>query len=59
MSPDYAAATVSETPMGRLVTRAKVADATAFLCDESARYIIGEDLVMDGGRTIPRFGPRG
>ena len=59
MSVDYAAVQVSETPMGRLVTRAEVADAVAFLCDESARYITGEDLVMDGGRTIPRFGLKG
>ena len=59
MSADYAAGTVSETPMGRLVTRAEVAEAVAFLCDESSRYITGQDLVMDGGRTIPRFGPKG
>ena len=59
MSAEYAAAQVAETPMGRLVTRAEVADAVAFLCDESSRYVTGQDMVMDGGRTIPRFGPKG
>lgn len=59
MSADYAAVQASETPMGRLVTRVEVADAVAFLCDDSARYITGEEIVMDGGRTIPRFGLKG
>ncbi len=59
MSPTYAAATASETPMARLVRRAEVAEAVISLCRESSEYLTGQNVVMDGGRTIPRFGPKG
>ena len=58
MSPEYAAATASETPMARLVRRAEVAEAVISLCRDSSGYLTGQNVVMDGGRTIPRFGPK-
>ena len=58
MSAEYAEATASETPMGRLVSRAEVAAAVVTLCGDEMGYVTGQNLVMDGGRTIPRFSPK-
>ncbi len=39
------------TPVGRVGTPAEVADAVAFLTSESAAYINGATVAVDGGRT--------
>ncbi len=39
------------TPVGRVGTPAEVADAVAFLTSESAAYINGATIAVDGGRT--------
>ena len=40
-----------QVPLGRQGTSEEVADAVAFLCSDSARYITGHALVVDGGLT--------
>jgi enoyl-[acyl-carrier protein] reductase III len=45
------AAMVSGTPVGRLGTVGEVADIVAFLCSQSAAYVTGHVLVMDGGAS--------
>lgn len=40
-------------PMGRIGTVDDVAGVVAFLCSDDARYVTGQDLVVDGGSTLP------
>jgi NAD(P)-dependent dehydrogenase (short-subunit alcohol dehydrogenase family) len=43
----------SITPMGRIGRPEEVASAIVFLCSDSASYITGQSLVIDGGYTVP------
>ncbi len=40
------------TPVGELTTPETVAEAISFLCSPSASQIIGQTLVIDGGKTL-------
>lgn len=40
---------VERTPAGRIATPDDVADVIAFLAGEGSRYVIGTDLLVDGG----------
>lgn len=40
------------SPIGRLVTSDEVAYAVQFLCSEASRGIVGQTLVIDGGRRV-------
>jgi len=42
---------VSRIPMGRLGTPEDLVSAAVFLCSESARFVTGQTLYVDGGRT--------
>ncbi len=44
--------TRAETPSGRLTTPEDVAEVVAFLCSDAASQIVGQTLVVDGGRTL-------
>jgi len=55
MAPDFVARAVAATPMGRLVTRAEVAEMVCLLCAPLFDMMTGQTLVMDGGRTLPRM----
>jgi NAD(P)-dependent dehydrogenase (short-subunit alcohol dehydrogenase family) len=39
-------------PLGRIGTSEEVADAILFLASDAARYVTGQELVVDGGLTI-------
>jgi NAD(P)-dependent dehydrogenase (short-subunit alcohol dehydrogenase family) len=39
-------------PLGRLGDVADIGEVTAFLCSEAARYITGNNLVLDGGLSL-------
>lgn len=41
------------TPLGRAGTAHDVAEVVAFLCSDAARYVTGQDVVVDGGSTLP------
>ncbi len=41
------------TPTGRLTTCEEVARVVVFLCGEAAAQIVGQTIVVDGGRTLP------
>lgn len=43
---------VGNTPTGRLTTPEEVADLVLFLCRPEASQIIGQTLVIDGGKTL-------
>jgi NAD(P)-dependent dehydrogenase (short-subunit alcohol dehydrogenase family) len=59
MPPDFVARAVAATPMGRLVTRAEVAEMVGLLCTPACDMLTGQTVVMDGGRTIPRMAGSG
>lgn len=40
------------TPLRRAGTADDVADVVAFLCSDAARYVTGQDVVVDGGSTL-------
>ena len=41
------------TPLGRMGTAEEIADAVAFLCSPKASFITGQDIVVDGGISLP------
>ena len=53
--PAYKAAAVAGTPLGRLVTQEEIARMVTRLCSPEFDFVTGQAIVMDGGRTIPRF----
>jgi len=44
------------TPLGRTGTADEVADAIYFLCSDLSSYITGQNLVIDGGMSLPQAG---
>ena len=48
-NPDFAALRDSIVPLGRVATPADVGDVVAFLADQQARYVTGQNIIVDGG----------
>ncbi len=44
---------IERVPAGKLVQVEDVAEVVAFLCSPSARMIVGQTIVVDGGYTLP------
>jgi NAD(P)-dependent dehydrogenase (short-subunit alcohol dehydrogenase family) len=44
---------VEHTPARRLGTAEDVADVVVWLCSEGARFVTGQNLLVDGGYAIP------
>ena len=53
--PDYKARAIAATPLGRLVTQEEIARMVVLLCSRDFDFVTGQRLVLDGGRTLPRF----
>lgn len=47
------AAAERRTPTGRLATPEDVAGVVLFLCTDAAAQIVGQTIVVDGGRSLP------
>jgi len=50
---DLRAQIEANTPLGRVGTADDVADVVVFLCSDLARYVTGENVVVDGGSLLP------
>ncbi len=53
-TPESRAKLLGKIPVGRMGTPQEVADAAAYLVSDYAKYINGENLVMDGGAWLGR-----
>ncbi len=52
MDPAKAGEVVEGTPLGRLVSRAEIAEALYLLCGPAFGSVTGQTIVMDGGHSI-------
>jgi NAD(P)-dependent dehydrogenase (short-subunit alcohol dehydrogenase family) len=50
--PDQEERFVKGTPVGRVGEPEDVADVVVFLCSELARFVTGQNIVVDGGLTL-------
>lgn len=55
--PDYRARASRAIPLGRLQRPEEVADGIAFLLSDSAKYMTGATLLMDGGASLYPMDP--
>ena len=55
-SPEILAPVVRATPLGRTGTSEEVADVILFLASDLSRYVTGQNLLVDGGVTLPQAG---
>jgi len=53
--PEYKAAILDRTPMGRIGEPVEVARVAAFLCMPGASYVTGQCLAIDGGFSVFGF----
>jgi NAD(P)-dependent dehydrogenase (short-subunit alcohol dehydrogenase family) len=49
--PEFVAQATLEAPLGREANPEEVAEAAVWLCSDAASYVIGHNLVVDGGFT--------
>ena len=55
LGPQNAAKLKALIPLGRLATPDDIAAAVEFLSGDSARYITGQSIIIDGGMTLPEW----
>src|SRR4051794_38183726 len=51
-TPEGRAKVISEEPVGRMGKPEEIAAAVLWLCSDTAGFVIGDALVMDGGQTV-------
>jgi NAD(P)-dependent dehydrogenase (short-subunit alcohol dehydrogenase family) len=57
--PDQEDRFIRTTPVGRVGEPADIADVVVFLCSDLARFITGQNIVVDGGLTLHGSGMDG
>ena len=57
--PDIAQRMIDKTPAGRIGAPEDIADVVVFLCSDMARFITGQNIVVDGGMTLHGSGVDG
>ena len=53
--PEFTAVAEAGTPLQWICTADEVAEVIAFLCSEGATYMTGQNLVVDGGASLPNL----
>jgi NAD(P)-dependent dehydrogenase (short-subunit alcohol dehydrogenase family) len=51
-TPEGRAKVIAEEPVGRMGTPEEIAAAVLWLCSDTAAFVIGHALVVDGGQTV-------
>jgi NAD(P)-dependent dehydrogenase (short-subunit alcohol dehydrogenase family) len=51
-TPEGLAKVIAEEPVGRMGKPEEIAAAVVWLCSDTAAFVIGHALVMDGGQTV-------
>jgi NAD(P)-dependent dehydrogenase (short-subunit alcohol dehydrogenase family) len=59
MFPDRMEAFLEKTPLARIGAPEEVADVVVFLCSDLARFVTGQNIVIDGGMTLHGAGTDG
>jgi NAD(P)-dependent dehydrogenase (short-subunit alcohol dehydrogenase family) len=57
--PDQVARFERETPVARVGEPEDIADVVVFLCSDLARFVTGQNIVVDGGLTLHGSGVDG
>jgi 3-oxoacyl-[acyl-carrier protein] reductase len=52
LAPEFQAASLAETTLGRFATPDDVAHLVSFLCSDRSRHVTGEVIKIDGGQYI-------
>lgn len=50
-NPETFADKIAQIPLGRMGTPEEIANTVAFLCSPRARYVVGTNIIVDGGRS--------
>jgi NAD(P)-dependent dehydrogenase (short-subunit alcohol dehydrogenase family) len=51
-TPEGRAKVIAEEPIGRMGTPEEIAGAVIWLCSDTAGFVVGHALVIDGGQTV-------
>jgi NAD(P)-dependent dehydrogenase (short-subunit alcohol dehydrogenase family) len=43
---------IAEEPVGRMGQPEKIAAAVVWLCSDTAAFVVGHAMVVDGGQTV-------
>jgi NAD(P)-dependent dehydrogenase (short-subunit alcohol dehydrogenase family) len=57
--PEIVERMITKTPAGRIGTPLDIADVVVFLCSDLARFVTGQNIVVDGGMTLHGSGVDG
>ena len=50
-NPEYVRRKAGEIPLGRMASPEEIANVVVFLCSRRARFVIGANITIDGGRS--------